>query len=144
MTLRKVPLGGCDAYLIALEDLMTRAGQGRHVGVTVIEVDSGFDLGALVRAASRFSATQPLLGGILNRGLPGSIPRWTLRASKPIVIDQHPEGVDWKPIARDLLQGGWEGFLRFDVIPKERRRINCPYGLEPSYVGRKGHRISPR
>lgn len=117
MTFRKAPLGGCDAYLIALEDLMIKAGQGRHVGVTVIQVESGFDLAALDKAASVFSKTQPLLGGLLSRGFPGSIPKWKIGETKPIRIDQHEEGADWRPIAQELLQGGWEGLLRFDVIP---------------------------
>ena len=34
------PLGGCDCYLLALDDYMRRAGQGGHVGVTFLELDS--------------------------------------------------------------------------------------------------------
>ena len=79
---RRVPLGGCDRYLLALEDLMIRSGQGRHVGVTVIEVAPGFSVGKLRNAVSRFASSQPLLAACLARGLLGIVPKWVLGSSK--------------------------------------------------------------
>lgn len=114
---RRIPLGGCDRYLLALEDLMVRSGQGRHVGVTVLRVGPGFSLSKLRNAVSRFAASQPLLGAYLSRGLPGSVPKWALGSPSHVEVKQHPQDADWHPIARELLQGSWSGFVRFDVVP---------------------------
>lgn len=96
---------------------MVRSGQGRHVGVTVLRVGPGFSLSKLRKAVSHFVASQPLLGAYLSRGLPGSVPKWVLGSPSHIEIKQHPQDADWHPIARELLQGSWSGFMRFDVVP---------------------------
>lgn len=114
---RRIPLGGCDRYLLALEDLMVRSGQGRHVGVTVLQVGPGFSLSKLRNAVSRFASSQSLLGASLARGLPGSVPKWVLGSPSHIEVKQHRQDTDWHPIARELLQGSWSGFMRFDVVP---------------------------
>jgi hypothetical protein len=114
---RRVPLGGCDRYLLALEDLMMRSGQGRHVGVTVLQVSPGFSLSKLRNAIARFASSQSLVGASLVQGVPGSVPKWVLGSPGQIEITQHEQDADWAPIARDLLKGNWPGSMRFDVIP---------------------------
>ncbi len=120
---RRVPLGGCDCYLLALEDQMLRAGQGRHVGVTFLETGAGFSLQHLTRAAEQFAASHPLLGARLKRGLPGTIPRWITGAPANIEVCGHPENTDPHTLAESLLAGHWNGFLRFDFVPAAERTI---------------------
>lgn len=116
----RVPLGGCDCYLLALEDHMQRAGQGCHVGVTFLELGEGFSFSRLTGAATRFAAAHPLLGARLQRGLPGSIPHWLADSTPKIEVISHPVGTDALKLAESLLTGDWDGFLRFDCLPAER------------------------
>lgn len=111
------PLGGCDCYLLALEDLMERSGQGRHVGVTVLEVGRGFDAARLAEAAARFAESQPILGAEVHRGLPGAVPEWRRGSTADVVVESHPAGTEWRGLAGERLQGKWPGRLRFDVWP---------------------------
>ena len=113
----RAPLGGCDCYLLALEDLMERSGQGRHVGVTVLEVGRGFEVERLREAAARFSESQPILGAKLQRGLPGAVPVWRGDQTAEVAVEIHPAGADWRGLAEERLQGQWPGRLRFDVCP---------------------------
>jgi hypothetical protein len=113
------PLGGCDCYLLALEDMMVRSGQGRHVGVTVVEVGGGFDVARLRSAAARLAASQPLLGAVVRRGWPGMVPVWSAGEVSRIEISEHAAGTDWRGVASDFLQGRSAERLRLDVIPSE-------------------------
>lgn len=115
---RPVPLGGCDCYLLALEDLMVRAGQGRHVGVTVVEVADGFDVGRLRSAVGRFAASQPLPGARLRRGWPGGVPVWRVSAPARMEVVEHAAGGDWRTVAADFLQGRRDERMRWEVIPQ--------------------------
>ncbi len=115
----RAPLGGCDCYLLALEDLMLRSGQGRHVGVTVLEVGTGFDASRLSDAAARFGESQPILNARLHRAFPGAVPEWRAAAGSPVSVQCHEAGADWRSLAEDRLQGDWPGRLRFDVMPQE-------------------------
>ncbi len=113
----RAPLGGCDCYLLALEDLMLRSGQGRHVGVTVLEVGEGFETDRLADAAAKFAASQPILEARLHRGFPGEVPSWRDGSGSGVQVKCHRAGTDWMAVADDLLQGRWPGRLRFDVVP---------------------------
>lgn len=114
---RRAPLGGCDCYLLALEDLMMRAGQGRHVGVTVVEVGKGFSVDRLRHATGSFAANQPLLGADLRRGWPGMVPSWHLGRPGRIDVEVHQPGRSWRELAVARLRGAWPGRMRFDVVP---------------------------
>jgi hypothetical protein len=114
---RRALLGGCDCYLLALEDLMVRAGQGRHVGVTVVEVGAGFSEARFRSAVERFAASQPLLGAEVRRGWPGAVPSWRMGADPQIQVAIHAEGTPWQELATERLRGEWSGKMRFDLIP---------------------------
>lgn len=114
---RRAPLGGCDCYLLALEDVMVRAGQGRHVGVTVVEVGAGFSVARLRAAADRFSGSQPLLGAKVRRNWFGGVPSWSLGRAPMIDVEVHAEQTSWRSLAAARLKGEWPGMMRFDVIP---------------------------
>jgi hypothetical protein len=96
---------------------MLRSGQGRQVGVTVLEVGEGFDAARLVDAAAKFGENQPILDARLQRGLLGAVPSWREGSGPGVVVQCHNEGSGWMASARDLLQGRWPGRLRFDVVP---------------------------
>ena len=113
------PLGGCDCYLLALDDYMRRAGQGGHVGVTFLELDSGFSMEKLRGAVEKFSAAQPILRGRLRRRWPGGVPRWGPGREGSVAVVAHDIGTDVMGLATKLLQGEWTGRLRFDVLPVE-------------------------
>lgn len=116
---RRAPLGGCDCYLLALEDVMWRAGQGRHVGVTVVEADQGFSLPRFREAVDRFAECQPLLGAQIVRRWPGAIPAWRIRGGEECRVDVevHPRETSWEDLAARRLKGDWPGKMRFDIIP---------------------------
>lgn len=116
MTQMHVPLGGCDCYLLALDDHMQQAGQGRHVGVTMLELGAGFSAAQLAMAVKQFAAAHPLLGARLHRGLPGSMPHWMVASPAIVKVVEHSEKVSAHALAESLLAGRWEGFLRFDFI----------------------------
>lgn len=118
---RRAPLGGCDCYLMALDALMRRSGQGRHVGVTWLELAEGFSVEAWREAVQRFARAQQLLNARLRRRFPLGIPFWQTVTEPPQVIVQvHASGTDMREVAGDLLKGEWEGRLRFDVRLDDR------------------------
>ena len=96
---------------------MRCAGQGRHVGVTVVEVGAGFSLERLRSAAERFAASQPMLAAEVRRGWPGAVPVWRPGASARIEVAEHAVGTDWRAVAEEFLQGRRPERMRFDVIP---------------------------
>lgn len=113
----RAPLGGCDCYLLALEDRMRRAGQGRHVGVTFLEVGPGFSIERLRRAAKIFAANQPILGGRLHRRWPWSVPAWRPGSEAEVPVEVHSSGTGADQLANERLSGRWDGKMRFDVVP---------------------------
>lgn len=103
----EVPLTGCDAFFLALEDLMASAGQGRHTGLTVVELDSGFDVNALRQAARKFSLSHPLLHATLQRtSFPGA-PVWKtpeILSPDAVPVTEIPCGRDITTFCKELLQ----------------------------------------
>lgn len=113
---QRAPLGGCDCYLLALDELMQRSGQGRHVGVTWLELDKGFSVEAWREAVQRFAGAQPLLQARLRRRFPLGVPFWQTVPEPPqVMVHVHAAGADMREVASDLLKGEWKGRLRFDV-----------------------------
>ena len=74
------PLTGCDAYFLAIEDLMRRSGQGSPVGLTVLELDAAPSSGLILHAARMASLSHPLLHAVVERRF-GKVPQWV--ASPP-------------------------------------------------------------
>lgn len=118
-----VPLGGCDCYLLALDDHMQQAGQGRHVGVTVLELGPGFSPSQLAGAVKQFAAVHPLLGAHLRRGLPMSVPHWVPDSPAVVKVAEHSGKISAHALAESLLAGRWHGFLRFDVVRDADRTL---------------------
>lgn len=97
---------------------MVRSGQGRHAAVTFLQLGPGFSAATLREACRRFAAAHPLLGAKLSRGLPGSVPAWKLHSTRAEVqVCEHSSGEDVIALAGQLMDGDWEGSLRFDIVP---------------------------
>ncbi len=115
----RVPLVGCDGFVLALEDLMASGLQGRHVGVSVLTLGEGFSADALRSAAARFSKSHPLLHAKLEREWCFSLPEW--RATGPfgnvIPVIEHPVGTSLETVCATLLQAPVREALRFELIP---------------------------
>ncbi|MCE9588719.1 MAG: hypothetical protein K8R57_10450 [Verrucomicrobia bacterium] len=110
------PLSGCDSYIAALNDYMTRSGQGHHRCVTMIEVGNGFSILALKSALARFGLNHPILGAQITRAYPGAVPRWKNTFTPEIEVQEHSQERDSHDLARELLATNWKGMMRFDVI----------------------------
>jgi hypothetical protein len=119
----RVPLTGCDAFFLALEDLMRSGGQGRNVGLTVLELGEGFDACALAGAARRFSLTHPLSQAKLERAWLFGVPRWrTPRILRPdaVSVTEHPSGTSVTALCRNLLAGNGERCFELHHVRGER------------------------
>jgi len=116
----RLPLGGCDCYLRALEDYMLEHGQGRQVGVTMLELGPGFCLGQFKSALNRFVDAYPILFARVHRSWFGGIPEWRPLPSREIRVKVHSAGtVPPETLASELLRGEWEGALSFEVVEKD-------------------------
>lgn len=118
----RVPLVGCDGFLLALEDLMETSGQGRHVGLTVLKLGAEFSVGSLRSAAERFSRSHPLLHARVARSWMFGVPEWQVRgpfAADGVFVEEHSGGVSLEDLCERLLQLPTAEALRFDVIPGE-------------------------
>ncbi len=118
----RVPLVGCDGFLLALEDLMAAGGQGRHVGLTVLKLGAGFCATSLRSAAERFSRSHPLLHARVRRGWLFGVPEW--RAEGPflgsgVLIEEHPPAVSVESVCERVLALPTTETLRIDVVSIE-------------------------
>ena len=116
----EIPLTGCDAFFLALEDLMAAGGQGRHTGLTILELAAGFDVVALRDAVRRFSLSHPLLHAKLCRSWFLGVPFWrtpkTL-SSDAVPILEHSHDTDRDAFCQKLLASGGEHFLEIHILP---------------------------
>lgn len=116
----KVPLTGCDAYFLALENLMAIGGQGRHIGLSVVELGPGFDIEALRDATKRFSLSHPLLHGKIQRRHPFGEPFWQtpdLLSPDAVPVIVEPANTDSDAHCKTLLQSSGDHFLEIHVLP---------------------------
>ena len=111
------PLSGCDCYIAALDDYMTRSGQGQHRCVTMVEVGNGFSISALRSGVARFAANNPILHARITRAYPGAVPCWKKVGTPEIEVKEHSQPTDPLDLAKRLLTTEWKGMMRFDVVP---------------------------
>ena len=92
---QRTPLSGADAFLLAVERMMLAAGQGRHLGLTVLELGAAFDLPRFREAAQRVADASPIAAARLRHAF-GCVPHWEwsaqTRALFPVYC--HPSGAD--------------------------------------------------
>jgi len=113
----RAPLSGCDCYIAALDDYMTKSGQGHHRCVTMVEVGKGFSISALRSGAARFATKHPMLHARITRAYPGAVPCWKTVGIPKIEVKEHSQQADPLDLAKRLLNTDWEGMMRFDVVP---------------------------
>jgi hypothetical protein len=77
-----------DGFLLGLESLMRRSGQGRHLAATVIECEGVPDLAAIRRTAECLGRKYPVLHARLVRGA-DFIARWRLDEVSPAAVPVH-------------------------------------------------------
>ena len=120
----EIPLTGCDAYFLALEDLMAAGGQGRHTGLTILELAEGLDVAALRDAVRRFSLSHPLLHAKLRRSWFLGVPFWrTPKTLSPdaVPILEHSSDTDRDSFCQKLLGSGGEHFLEIHILPSVKK-----------------------
>jgi hypothetical protein len=102
---------------------MVTQGQGRHVGVTMVELGTGFCIGSFSNALERFGAAYPILFARVHRPWFAGIPEWRPLTQGEIQLELHPAGTNPEKIAAERLRGEWQGALCFDVIRRSSQTI---------------------
>lgn len=114
----RTPLSGADAFLLAVERMMLAAGQGRHLGLTVLELGPGFDLARFRAAVQRVADASPLAAARLRHAF-GCVPHWEwsaqTRAAFPVF--SHPIGAERDAFCAARLNDANDDPVRFDVLP---------------------------
>ena len=72
----KVPLGACDYFLLALDDMMRRARQGHHLGQTILELKQVPDPAKLRQSLEQLNAKHSLLTARIDRNFFTRVPYW--------------------------------------------------------------------
>jgi len=135
----EIPLTGCDAYFLALEDLMAAGGQGRHTGLTILELAEGLDVAALRDAVRRFSLSHPLLHAKLRRSWFLGVPFWrTPKTLSPdaVPILEHSSDTDRDSFCQKLLGSGGEHFLEIHILPSVKKTTLLAKWLHLVFDGR--------
>lgn len=81
-----LPATCSDGFLLGLESLMRRTGQGHHLAVTVVECAGRPDLAALRATAERLGRRHPILHARIARSRRDWIARWRLDEAVPAAI----------------------------------------------------------
>lgn len=79
-----VPTTISDGFLLALESLMRRTGQGRHLAATVIDLEGTPASGTLERIAGSLGQRHPLLHSHVRRHFPTFLASWHLGEAGPV------------------------------------------------------------
>lgn len=119
----QIPLGECDCYLYALEEYMRSKGQGRHIGVTILELGPGFCLETFKTAVQRFATAYPILFAYIHRSWLAGLPEWRPLPPGEIEITMHPAGSNPNTVATARLRGEWAGSLCFDVVQDDLHTV---------------------
>lgn len=97
-----IPATTSDAFLLALESQMRRAGQRAHLSATVVELSGRPDGDQLESAAARLAARHPLLNAHVTRGR-DFLAGWHPGPPSPVPAEVHPQG-PLEPLLARLLE----------------------------------------
>ncbi len=86
-----IPATTSDAFLLALESHMRRAGQQAHLAATVVDLSGQPDADRLHTAAARLAARHPLLNARIARGA-DFLAGWHPGEASPLPVEIHPRG----------------------------------------------------
>lgn len=113
----RAELSGADWFLVTVERMMRAAGQGEHVGLSVLRLGAGLDIAALRGAVARVAAASPITAGHLRKN-PLAVPRWQWSdgcATFPICV--HEKGEAWESFAHRVLGESFAEPVRFEILP---------------------------
>lgn len=83
----RVPLRASDCFVLALDHLMRRTGQGGHVSQSLLELDAPPDLAKIRRGWARLLEKYPILAATPRRSWRNLMPYWAVPGRTP------PEGL---------------------------------------------------
>lgn len=98
-TPRTVPILGCDGFLLALDSMMRRSGQGSHVSQSIALLASTPDAKAMTKAWRELIHAHPITVAKLGRSLRSLLPVWRVPAKVredqvPPIRFWHEPGMD--------------------------------------------------
>ncbi len=108
----RVPLRASDCFVLALDHLMRRTGQGGHVSQSILELDQAPDLAKLRAGWARLLVKYPILAATTRRSWRNLMPYWAVPVKPP------PEG---------LPLGIWRepGAALEEALPTDDSRALC-------------------
>lgn len=124
------PLSGCDAYFLAIEELMRRGGQGWHTGLTVLRLDGEVDVAGLRAAGVEFVRRHRLWGAGVRRSWWLGEPRWVGGCGGGVPVIEAGDVGRLDDFCHRLLGGRME-------VPLEVHVARCEEG--PVVVARWSH-----
>lgn len=98
----RVPLRASDCFVLALDHLMRRTGQGAHVSQSLLELDGPPDLAKIRAGWARLLVKYPILAATTRRSFRNLLPYWEVPAAPP------PEGLPlglWQEPGAPALKG---------------------------------------
>lgn len=113
------PLTGADAFLRSVERMMERAGQGQHLGLSVLELGPGFDPERFRGAARRLAEASPIAAARIRQPL-FQVARWSWDAADKaaFLLREHPAGTDLEALCQRRLNEPAASAVTFDLVPR--------------------------
>lgn len=91
---RRIPLHASDGFILGLDGLMRRTGQGRHISQSVITLDAPPDRDRLEHAWQGFLRDHPVVAARVTRRAVLGPPSWLL-PRKPIDVSSADAAIGW-------------------------------------------------
>jgi hypothetical protein len=97
---RRIALHASDAFILALDGLMRRTGQGRHISQSVVLLDAPPDRDKLEQAWREFLCDHPIVKARVTRRAVVMSPTWLL-PREPIDVAAPDAAVGWWSLSND-------------------------------------------
>lgn len=116
----RAPLTGADAFLRIIERMMLAAGQGQHLGLSILRLGTGFDATLFREAVERFAAASPIAAAQLRQPF-FCLPRWqwTAQTRAHFPIDAHRPEVALEALCQRRLNEPLPTQVRFDLLAQD-------------------------
>lgn len=124
-----VPILGCDGFLLALDSMMRRGGQGSHVSQSIVELDCLPDVGQLTGAWKDFARDHPMLTAKLSRNWSTLLPAWKIPPNGSLI---HPPEIGiWAEVGGEETLHGAMPIESLEELCIRLRHI--PDGKRPTF-----------